>query len=374
MFQSILKLDVSVRRVTRSAICQARKKLKHTAFIDLLDSITAFLNQRNDLKTFKGYRTLAIDGSTLRLPDKQELKTHFGSVKNNSGRWALAKLSLLHDVLNRITYDAVIAPYSYHEQELAWDHLEQARMPERTLFLMDRGYSDFHFLRNIKELGHEFCVRVRGNFKVVKQLHESGLSDGLFTYKPSSTAKFRANHDPALLKPIQVRVVKLRHGSETCFLMTSLCDFKAITKDELSWLYHQRWQVEESYKVKKCRLRLEDFSGHTPEIIKQDFHAKVFAEALTAALTLDVEKELETHNLKTVHEYRICVTQALAKLKNTMVLLFFRKQWRKLLVTLEVILRKSLVDIVPGRKAKRGPCGAGSPKLVRPSLGYRYNR
>ena len=67
-FQAILKLDVARRVVTRSAICQARQKLSHKVFIGLLDIVCRLLNRRNDLKTFRGLRVLAVDGSTLVLP------------------------------------------------------------------------------------------------------------------------------------------------------------------------------------------------------------------------------------------------------------------------------------------------------------------
>lgn len=51
-----------------------------------------------------------MDGSTLHIPDTEELRAYFGSVKFKIGenkKRAMARLSLLHDVLNRITYDAI---------------------------------------------------------------------------------------------------------------------------------------------------------------------------------------------------------------------------------------------------------------------------
>ena len=72
------------------------------------------------------------------LPNTSELRDHFGKVesKTDSGR-AIARVSILHDVLNRVTYDAILGGYQTSEQTLAWDHLETAQIPKKSIFLMD---------------------------------------------------------------------------------------------------------------------------------------------------------------------------------------------------------------------------------------------
>jgi hypothetical protein len=353
-FQAILKLDVSRRIVTRSAICQARKKLSHKVFIGLLDIICRFLNQRSELQTYKGFRTFAVDGSTMLLPDTKDLREHFGIAKSKKGykSRAIARVSILHDVLNRVTYDAIIDSYNEGEQTLAWQHLETAELPEKSLILMDRGYVSFHLLRHIRDLGHHFCVRIKSNLKVVNELEKTGLLEGRFTFKPSkqSCDKLRMK---SLGKPIRVRVMKFRFGKETIYLMTSLLGVGKFPRFEMGGLYHQRWQVEESYKLKKCRLKIEQFSGFSPENIRQDFHAKIFSEGLASALALEVRDQVKVYSQEVEDEYCVSLTQVLAKMKNTIALLFLRRRWRSLLDQLTSQFLKILVARVPGRKSRR---------------------
>ena len=47
-------------------------------------------------------------------------------------------------------------------------------------------------------------------------------------------------------------------------------------------MYHQRWRIEECFKLLKCRLAVEHFSGELPDSVRQDFLAKVWLGNLTA--------------------------------------------------------------------------------------------
>jgi hypothetical protein len=47
-------------------------------------------------------------------------------------------------------------------------------------------------------------------------------------------------------------------------------------------LYHQRWGVEEDYKVLKNRLNIKNFSSVSVEGVLQDMHAKLLTKNITA--------------------------------------------------------------------------------------------
>ena len=75
----LLKLnDYSSLTPTASAFVQARSKIKHDAFV----SVFNIFNQKSkNIKTYKGYRLLAIDGSVLpidnTIPDKETTMLKF---------------------------------------------------------------------------------------------------------------------------------------------------------------------------------------------------------------------------------------------------------------------------------------------------------
>ena len=119
---------------------------------------------------------------------------------------------------------------------------------------------------------------------------------------------------------------------------------------------------------------IEEATGTTPEIVLQDFHAKVFAECLTEALILDVREEVTAYNKGKKRAYMICTAQALAKMKNVFVLLFWREDPTELIMDLRDVFVKNLTAIVPGRKARRKRAGKTILKYKLPSRAYKMNR
>ena len=371
-FQAIHRWDVAKRVVTPSAFSQARRKLSHTAFIKLLDVVCRHVNDHAPLATYKGMRVFAIDGSTMRLPNTQQVRDFFGSSSTAKGKLAMARVSLLFDVLNRCTFDALLGNYHVGELSMLWDHFEHACLPKHHLLLLDRGYFDFTALRNIVDEGGHFCIRLRANLSIYRTFMKSGRQDMTLSLHPP---KRNVNGSPStsnFRKSFPVRVVRYQVDKTTYVLMTSLLGAE-YTLADLGDLYHARWQVEESYKLKKCRLQLEQISGVTPEIILQDFHARILKEALTTALVLDCQDRVDAINRRRKHDYKICLTQALANMKNALALLFLRPNPVPVIEDLHDIFSVSLIAIEPGRKYPRNlPKGGTKPQSY--SFGYRSNR
>jgi hypothetical protein len=77
-----------------------------------------------------GMRTLAVDGTRLVLPNHPSIIEEFGQhqfgPKADSPR-SLAMGSMLYDVLNQITIDSKLAPYSSSERDLLLQHLDKVK-------------------------------------------------------------------------------------------------------------------------------------------------------------------------------------------------------------------------------------------------------
>lgn len=93
-----------------------------------------------------------------------------------------------------------------------------------------------------------------------------------------------------------------------------------------SGLYQFRWQVEESYKTMKSRLEIENFSGKSCLAVLQDFYAKVFSGNLTAILVSGADQIIEKKCENRKKVYKANFTQALNRMKNSIVLVFYREK------------------------------------------------
>ena len=122
---------IGLDTVSASAYSQARYKLRHSAFIELNQkAIIDVQYQDGDYKTSLGMRVLGVDGSKIRLPNTEDICDTFGTITYSQdedsevqGKNLYALASVLHDVLNRISIDAVLARGDAYEVDLAIAHL-----------------------------------------------------------------------------------------------------------------------------------------------------------------------------------------------------------------------------------------------------------
>lgn len=132
-------------------------------------------------------------------------------------------------------------------------------------------------------------------------------------------------------------------------------DDKEFSYDEFADLYHFRWFVEESYKRMKSRLEIENYSGKTPLALLQDFYAKLFSCNLTSILMSETDQQVKKINKNRKYNYQLNFTQALNRMKNSIVLLFIRsnRKIKEYVTHLENLFISNLELIRPDRNIER---------------------
>lgn len=352
---AFFKLDsaanVATRVVTKSAFSQARQKLKAEAFVELNGVQMNYFYTHFPYQTWQGLRLLAVDGSTAQLPATPDIVAHFGLW----GGLPLARVSQLFDPLNKITLDALIGPKGRGEREYAARHF--ALIGPGDLILVDRGYPAFWLFVLILSRQADFCARVSvGVWSVVDQFVASGLPEQIVALSPCSTAQQECLARQLPTHPITVRLVRIElDGGETEVLITSLLDQVRYPYAVFKDLYHQRWPVEEDYKVLKLRVEVENWSGKSTLSIYQDFHAKAFTANLTAILAQPAQTQVATQSQSKQYIYQVNFAHLLSKMKDTVVLLLLLRglQIADLLSSLWHIMLHTLEPIRPGRKYPR---------------------
>lgn len=345
---------VASRIVTKSAFTQARKKLKYTAFVELNQTQVDFFYDHFEPRRWCGFRLLAVDGSTSELPRTPEIREYFGVWHPNQGEpCPLARVSQIFDVLNEITVEAIISPKDIGERALAAQHFDILEADD--LVLLDRGYPAFWLFALILSYQAHFCARMSlGVWDVVDQFVATGLPEQIVTLHPSyeSVKECRSRRLPT--DPLTVRLIRVElNTGEVEVLVTSLLDTVTYPIAVFKDLYHHHWPVEENYKVMKCRIEIENFSGKSVWAVYQDFHAKVFTINLTALLAHPAQKVVEQESQGKRYTYQINMTNALSKMKDTIVLLLQHTNVLPILQRLWQVLTQTIEPIRPGRSYPR---------------------
>lgn len=308
---------------------------------------------------WNGFRLLAIDGSTAVLPKHKSITEEFGTAsfgpEADSPR-SIARISVLYDVLNLTVPDAQIGSYGTSERELARKHLDKVNK-DTDLLLFDRGYPSLSFMFEMQAQGIQYLIRMREDWWLeVRKMLASGETDKQVTFTlPVNERELLKKYDTTGDKiKCRLIVVPLPSGG-TEVLCTSVLSNETLPYECFAALYHHRWNIEEGYKLFKCRIQLEAFSGKTALAVKQDFFAKIFLMTTTAVLAFPVEEKIkqECESSSRKHPFKINRTNALAMTKEIAHHIFINKVIRPALEACDNILKATIEIVRPNRKLPR---------------------
>jgi hypothetical protein len=347
-----------------SSWCEARLKLKHTAFIELNERaiLEVAYGGQNDftVRRWKGHRLIAMDSSLIRLPNEPALGEEFGWVEcrnqeGSLGRYPQARLSALTDVLNRIVLEALLVPWQQGERGLAQAHL--SRLQPGDIGLLDRGFAAYELWAQFVAQERSFVCRCpRSSFSPINQLfadNQAGRSvEVTLQPEPKKRAEMRR---AGLPETITVRLVTVRLATgELEVLATNLLDETLYPTAQFAGLYHQRWGIETYYNLIKGRLDLENFSGLSAEAIRQDLHATIFLSNLESILIQPVQTQLQQASEPRKHPAQVNHAVSFHALKSQMIpLLLGKEPILQVLPKLQRLFRDNPVSSRPGRKVPR---------------------
>lgn len=207
--------------------------------------------------------------------------------------------------------------------------------------------------------GVHFCARMKDDWWLeVDKFQKSGLKEQIVSFKlPKKDRKLLKDYPEWHEREIQCRLIKIElENGESEILCTSLTDMDKYLYDDFEQLYHYRWNEEEAYKLLKCRIELENFSGKTAIAVKQDFYAKIFLMTLCSVYAFPIdEKVREEYKADETRKYdqKINRTNAIPMTKDILIAIFIRKDYKKALTAFDDIVFKTREIIRPGRSVER---------------------
>lgn len=356
-FEILYKNEFTERIVTKSAFSIARKKFKASAFVELNTCLVSNVYRLFQPKRWHGFDLRAVDGSTLRLPDTEDVIATFGREFPENGRpYTMGRISHLFDPLNQMIIDAVIAPYRDDERSLLVKHLDAVRPGD--LLLLDAGYPAFWLFAELLRRKINWCARASlKSWSVISDFVASGRSEAIVMLPAPRGDALRECRDRGLpCDPIRVRLVRVPLPDGTIeVLITSLLDVEEYPHEEFQELYHLRWQQEENYKFLKCRAEIANWSGKSALSVYQDFHARIVTANLTMSLVATSQEivDVDNKNADTTLPKQVNKTQALSRMKNAVVRLLTHPDPLARLRSLVVLFSQTVESVRPGRSFER---------------------
>lgn len=248
---------------TTGAIAQARVRLGEEALAELFARVAAPLARPGTPGAWLGrWRLMAIDGVMLDLADTAANREDYPLAVGGTRRpFPQVKIVALGEVGTHAVLAAEIGSIRHGERELAAALLTS--VSGDMLVLADRGFFSFDAWRAWMATGAALVWRVS---KTVHLPVLAQLADGsyLSEVKNPKTGKARIDADRVddlrLATHVPVRVVDYRvhtgagQPSEVVRLVTTITDPDQGDAGELAGAYHQRWELESTFRELECQL------------------------------------------------------------------------------------------------------------------------
>jgi len=261
--------------MAKSAVAQARARLGADPLKWLFDRCSKKWGHDSARRhEWRGLALYGVDGTTIRVPDSQENRDHFGGPKlrlEGLSGYPLARVVTLMALRSHIIAAAAVGPYG---DERAYARSLWDEVPDDSVVIVDRNFFAANILIPLasRRSNRHWVIRarVKTKWKVLKKL---GPGDELVELETSGKAR---RQDPELPRVWTVRAVQYRRpGFRPQTLLTSLVDASAFPAAELRELYHERWELELGFDEVKTELleRQEAIRSKTPNGVMQELWA-----------------------------------------------------------------------------------------------------
>jgi hypothetical protein len=237
---------------------------------------------------WRGFRLLALDGTTVSMPRATVLFEYFGAhrARTTAVRYPLARFCTLLAVGASTIVDYRFGPFTTTEAAMAKAMLSSVGPGD--LMLADRYFAGSPMLARLLARGAEFLVRKNarllvGCLPVVRRLGRDDFITDLPMNKPAR------RQDPTLPETVRVRVFRATWTTPAGkvlseWFVTSLLDAKRFKRRTLAKLYHERWRIETSYLEFKQTFHADVLRSKTVANVEKEFAAHVLAYQLVRGL------------------------------------------------------------------------------------------
>ena len=284
------------RTVASSALTQARARLGPEPMEWLyLRTAEEWAHRSADADRWRGLALYGVDGTTLRVADSVENRSHFGghdSGRHEGGRderqsgYPLMRLVVVMALRSHLLAAAAFGPYAIDERSYAeslWD-----TVPDHSLVLIDRHYLQASVLLPLttKRTERHWITRAKSNTKF-RSIRRLGKGDELVEFEVSSEARRK---NPALPTHFDARAIRYqRKGYPAQVLLTSLLDETRYPAADVRELFHERWEIELGFGELKTDMleRLETIRSKSPSAVSQELWGLLLAYNL---VRLEIER------------------------------------------------------------------------------------
>lgn len=364
---------------TVSSFIQARSKIKPDAFHTLFNM---FNEKTRKIKLFKGYRLLAVDGSTLPISSAiTDSETTIIKASQCDKPFSAYHLNTSYDILEGTYDDIILQGQAKMNENGAFNTIVDNYKGPKAIFIADRGYESINSFVKVNESGNKYLIRVKdihsktsvlrsfGPFEdaefdlhvkrilTTKQTNEIKAHPEVYKFVPKNQ-RFECFENDSFYE-FEFRVVRFKISDDTYECIATNLDEDEFSMEDIKELYHKRWDIETSYRELKYDIDLNTLHSKKRVLIQQEIYAKLllynFCRRIAGYIKIQ-EKDRK-------YQYQVNYVRAFHIIRH-----FLKEKSGKIPLYVESMIAKEVLPIRQNRKNKR------KVKTKSPvSFNYRYD-
>jgi hypothetical protein len=263
------------------SFCEARKALPlemlQEVHHSLCDQLDANLPQKN---LWRGHPVKAEDGTTAQMPDTEDNRATYpypSGSKPGCG-FPIIRLGGLIDLGHGGLQDFSFS--EFQTSELRGHDVLEGYLQPGDILAADRYFSSYEIIARLQMNDIHFVGRTHQARKIdFRKGRKLGLDERLQTYrKPRaqpSRSRLSKEEWAALPETMDLRIIRSkgpdREGKQRVrYVVTTLLDPVKYPAEEVSSLYHHRWEIEVRFRDIKTTLGMEMLRTKSPEMIRKE--------------------------------------------------------------------------------------------------------
>lgn len=256
---------------------------------------------------YQGYRLMAIDGSTLDMPDEADNVRRFGypGASRGSAAFPLLRFVVMAECGTHTLCYANPGAYADSEASLAGAVIDCA--DASMLVTADRGFFSYRLWQRALKTEAKLLFRVK---RMLRLPRERVLADGSFLSTLYANEKDRRHRtNGTVVRVIEYALEGIPDAEPAYRLITNWLDSMAAPAIELAALYHRRWTVEQSFDELKTHLadRPVTLRSKRADLVEQEFYALLLTHAAIRRLMTQAADKTQqaAEDLSFIHAVRV---------------------------------------------------------------------
>lgn len=166
--------------------------------------------------------------------------------------------------------------------------------PKGSIFVFDRGYNDYHFLRKIKQAGHHFVVRLKKKAHIFPLLGQRRLVYNEGVLRDETVAFALEEAQQAYPDNLRLVVYYDKEHNQTYQFLTD--EFRLSAKN-IALIYKKRWDIEIFFKWIKQHLKIKTFLGTSKNAVLTQIWVAMLYYLVLAWIKFQAKLKTSLHTL-----------------------------------------------------------------------------